>query len=888
MKKRGRSKALRSNETQSIGRKKLDIIIPCHNEAATLSANIQKILQYVDTAYKDEYVLTIVDSGSTDDTLQVAQQLARESKQIRVVRAKQSGRGLALRLAITSSRADVVAYMDEDLSTEISDLQALLAPLTASSKLIAIGGRFHKQSQVKRSWIRRITSVGYSYLSRLFLRIGVKDFQCGFKAMPTTLAKELLPEVQSDRWFFDTELLFVAKRRGVKLQEIPVTWQESGDSRVVVPATIMEFLAGLNRLSRQRSKILNVENAIILTLVAMMAALLIPTLSSNGWANTYYSAAAQSATQSWKAFLYGGFDAAGFITVDKPPLAIWISALSARVFGFTPFAVLLPHALLGLASLVILYKMVRRYFGTISAIVASLFFLLTPIVVVAFRYNNPDALLTLLLLASLAAFLRSLEKYSPFWLAFTGVMIGLGFMTKMLQALVVLPIFVAIYFAFARRSRLQRLGDIAIAAGAFLVSALWWPILVSLTPAASRPFIGGTANNSIWELILGYNGLNRLTGQNWYQPTGQTLGAGFGGKVGVLRFFNESFGSVVAWGIPIALLASYISLRYVSRKTDRLKWLAVLTWVGFLLMNVIVISFTRGTIHPHYAVVIAPAVAALVGFVVWAARWLLERKSTDSPIYMGLIVVLCFGAALMPLQFWKGRAWPLWIAAMVVGLAVVAFLLYAWAQTKGKHKLQYAAFVLALIALFAAPTASSIATARDTQRGFIVSATPLPTDIIRLYKPETGIPPALERYLLDNRGQSTWIASSITSYDAAAVQLTTGKSAMAIGGFSGVDNPLSVNDYKALVEAGKLRFFIVNRLQSSEVTRCGVRDNTPESKERIEVAKKNNCQPDPTKLDERSTHQISLWAQQHQEIKQKEFGAWEVFDLTKLKEAQPD
>lgn len=868
--------------------KQFDVIIPCHNEAHTLRKNVARVVEFADAEFGSEYVLTLVDSGSTDATYDVAKKLSNEYKQVRFIRVKQPGRGLALRKAMTASRARVVVYMDEDLSTDLSALRTVKKEFKDNQDVVVIGCRFHRQSKVRRTFLRRITAVGYSWLSRVFLRIGVKDFQCGFKALPTTRAKELLPQVKNDNWFFDTELLFVAHRRGVSIREIPITWRENGDTRVVMGSTILEFLHGLTRLSRKRSKLINVDNALIVILMALMAALLMPTLSNNGWANTYYSAAAQSATQSWKAFFYGGFDAAGYITVDKPPLAIWISALSARVFGFTPFAVLLPHALLGLASVAILYLMVRRYFGTLSAFVAGLFFIVTPIVVVAFRYNNPDALLTFLLLASLAGFLRALEKPSYFWLLFTGSMIGLGFMTKMLQALVVLPVFILVYALFAQRTKLQRFTDIVIAAGAFLVSALWWPVLVSALPAAGRPFIGGTANNSIWELIIGYNGLNRLTGQNWYQPTGQTLGAGFGGKAGALRFFNEAFGSIIAWGIPVAAAATYITLRYTSRKMDRMKWLAALSWAGYLLINLIVISFTRGTIHPHYAVVIAPAIAALLGVLLWAARWLLRQKATDSPVYIGIITILCFSAALMPLQFWKGRAWPLWIAGVVVAFAVLAFLVYAIAQMRTARKLHAWALVLAFAAIFIAPLASSIATARQAQRGFIVSAEPLPTDIIRLYKPETGIPPALEEHLEDNKGETVWIASSITSYDAAAVQLTTGKSAMAIGGFSGVDNPLSVNDYKALVEAGKLRYFIVNRLQSSEVTACGVRDNTPESKQRIETARQNKCRPESDKLDERSSHQISLWAQQHERVLNQGFGAWEVFDLTKITQAQPD
>ena len=250
----------------------------------------------------------------------------------------------------------------------------------------------------------------------------------------------------------------------------------------------------------------------IWVLLAATAALYLWALDATGWGNSFYSAAVQAGTQSWQAFFFGSSDAANSITVDKPPLSLWAMVLSARVFGLNYWSVLVPQALMGVASVGMLYLGVKRWYGRVAGLIAGAAFALTPVAVLMFRYNNPDALLVLLLVCAAYATIRATEKASPFWLALAGALVGLGFLTKMSQAFLVLPAFIIVYLVAAPTSVAKRIRDLVIAFIAMVIAGGWWVAIVELMPASSRPYIGGSQSNSIVELILSYNGIGRLTG----------------------------------------------------------------------------------------------------------------------------------------------------------------------------------------------------------------------------------------------------------------------------------------------------------------------------------------------------------------------------------------
>src|SRR5262252_1306449 len=235
-------------------------------------------------------------------------------------------------------------------------------------------------------------------------------------------------------------------------------------------------------------------------------------LSRNGWANEFYAGAAQAGATSWKAFLFGSLDSSNFITVDKPAGFLWPMELSARIFGVNYWSLLVPQALAGVATIGVLYAAVRRWFGPAAALIAGAVMALTPVATLIFRYNNPDSLLVLVMVLAAYTTTRALESGRTRWLALTGALLGLGFLTKMLQAFLVLPVFGLAYLVAGPPRLGRRIGQLLAGGAALLAAAGWWVALVMLTPAANRPYIGGSTSNSILQLTFGYNGFGRLTG----------------------------------------------------------------------------------------------------------------------------------------------------------------------------------------------------------------------------------------------------------------------------------------------------------------------------------------------------------------------------------------
>ena len=264
----------------------------------------------------------------------------------------------------------------------------------------------------------------------------------------------------------------------------------------------------------------------LLALLVGTGVLYIADLGRSGWANSYYSAAVQAGSQSWKAWFFGSFDSSNFISVDKSPASLWVMGLSARLFGVNAWSILVPQALEGIAAVALLYAAIRRWFGPVAALMAGAVLALSPAAALMFRFNNPDALLVLFLVAGAYSLTRALESGSTKWLLLAFSFVGFGFLAKMLQALLVVPAFGAVYL-FAGPPKLgKRVWQLALGAVAMLVSAGWWIAAVQLTPASARPYIGGSQNNSLWNLMFGYNGFGRLTGDETGSVGGGTRGGG--------------------------------------------------------------------------------------------------------------------------------------------------------------------------------------------------------------------------------------------------------------------------------------------------------------------------------------------------------------------------
>jgi len=611
----------------------------------------------------------------------------------------------------------------------------------------------------------------------------------------------------------------------------------------------------------------------LIGLLAATAFLYLVDLAASGYANSFYSAAVQAGSTSWKAFLFGSFDSSNFITVDKPPASLWVMDLSARVFGVSSWSILAPQALEGVAAVGLLYATVRRRFSAPAALLAGTVFALTPVAALMFRFNNPDALLTLVLVASAYALTRALEDARTGWLLLTGTLIGVGFLTKMLQAFVVVPGFAAVYLLAAPTTLRRRLGQLLAAGGTLIAAAAWWVATVALWPASSRPYIGGSQSNSILELIFGYNGFGRITGNETGSVVGgRALGGGQGGggmwgPTGVTRLFGAEMGTQISWLLPAALVLLGVLLWGMRRKprTDGRR-AAVLAWGSWLLVTGAVFSFAKGIIHPYYNVALAPAIGALVGIgVVWT--W--ARR--DALLYrLALALTFAGTAAWAFILLDRTPSWhpALRFGVLVGGIAASVVIVVGPAAWGAERTATRAVLLVALATALAAPAAYSAQTASTGHSGALPTAGPSgsvggpgagrpgarggfgpgtgtgPTGFLGGGgSPPAGLAPggagsfpggtrlggagsragglgglldsgtpskALVSLLDENASPYRWVAAIVGANSAAGVQLGTGHAVMAIGGFNGTDPAPTLAEFEADVAAGKIHYFIAS------------------------------------------------------------------------------
>ncbi len=438
-------------------------------------------------------------------------------------------------------------------------------------------------------------------------------------------------------------------------------------------------------------------------------------LSRNGWANDYYSAAVRSMSSSWHNFLFASLDKSGVMTVDKPPLALWVQSLSVRIFGYHPLSVLVPQALMGIASVALVYDLVRRRFGRVGGFVAGLALATTPITVGISRHNNPDALLVLCCVAALWFALRALEDGRTRWLVLAGVCVGLGFETKMGVALAVVPGIVAAWLYLAPRTRgwLRALRQLIAGGAAMVLVGGAWPALVELTPAADRPWISGTSDNRVLSLIFEYNGLGRVDGQ-----TGGPAGMGgnmFGGTPGPLRLLNSALGGQAGWLLGFAFVSGLgiLVASRLRRSDERTGWLLVVG--GAFLTTAVLFSAASGIFHPYYVSLLAPFIAALVG----AGAAQLIGGRLNARIIGPLAIAAGVATELVVRAQYPGQLSWLPAVLIVVG-ALAALALVAFSA----RRVRILAVGAALAALLLAPSAWAVDTLGYATSGTFPSGGP--------------------------------------------------------------------------------------------------------------------------------------------------------------------
>ena len=616
----------------------------------------------------------------------------------------------------------------------------------------------------------------------------------------------------------------------------------------------------------------------LLTLLVGTALLYLWGLGASGTANSFYAAAVQAGTQSWKALLFGSLDAGNFITVDKPPASLWIMGLSGRLFGFSSWSMLAPQALMGVASVGLLHAAVRRWAGPGAGLLAGTALALTPVAVLMFRFNNPDALLVLSMVAAAYAVVRAVDaagdvrspRSATWWMVAAGTLLGLGFLTKMMQAFLVLPALGAVFLLAADTPLRHRLVALAAGVGALVVSVGWYVLLVDLWPTDSRPYIGGSTDNSFMDLVLGYNGLGRILGGSGNGGgggggTGAGANGGFGGSAGIGRMFNSAFGGQISWLLPAALIVLVGGLWLTRRapRTDRVRAGLVL-WGAWTIVTALVFSFMSGTIHPYYAVALAPGIAgtlAVGGRALWERRELLTARLTAA---VGLAVTTGWSVVLLR-RTPDFLPWLRWVVLVAGVLAVVALLVPAGMRRGLGRRALPVVLLGALLAGAGGSVAYAAQTVATTHSGSIVSAGPstgsdggggpgggtgaagaggpggarpsgqtppagaptggtAPTGTAPTGTAPTGTATtggagqggpgetatsAPLTALLTSAG-TRWSAATATSQGAASLELASGTAVMGIGGWSGSDAAPTLAQFQAYVAAGDVHYFVAS------------------------------------------------------------------------------
>lgn len=586
--------------------------------------------------------------------------------------------------------------------------------------------------------------------------------------------------------------------------------------------------------------------------------------------NTFYNAAVYSGTQSWKAFFFGALDAGSFITVDKPPFALWVMGLSARVLGYGTWQLMLPMVAVGVGSVALLYRMVKRDFGVVAATIAALALTLTPITVAINRDTNPDPILVFLMLLGAAALMKAVRTGRMMPLVWSGVAIGFAFNTKMMQAYVVLPAFFLVYLWAANASLGRRIRNLAVGTVALVASSAWWMVVVDLIPASSRPYIGGSTDNTVWDLVIGYNGFGRIFGAS-SSVGSQGNGASFGGDAGLYRMFNEIMGGQISWLIPFALIALVggLVLRGRVPRTDA-KRAALMLWGGWLVLHYLTFALAEGTFHPYYVTAMAPGIAALAGIgAVMLYRAFVEGSAAKwGWVLPGSVAVSAVWAVVL-LERVSGSGTLYTVAEIVVGVAgAVAVLGLLAGRFLKRRRLIGVAALAAVVALLAGPAAYSVSAATTAStNGTNPTAGPSigggmgggRGSMGGGERPSGGAPSGaapsgntsngntsgnasgetapsgdgqsgssgrtggggqagggtqvgseMITYLKKNQDGTTWLVAVATDQTASSIILESGEPVISMGGWSGTDEAMTLAKLKSLVKAGTLHYIVIS------------------------------------------------------------------------------
>lgn len=610
-----------------------------------------------------------------------------------------------------------------------------------------------------------------------------------------------------------------------------------------------------------------------LSLILMLSAILnLTNLGIEGYANTYYAAGVKSMLMSFKNFFFVVSDPSGFVTIDKPPLGFWIQTISAKIFGFSGWSIILPQAIAGVISVWLIYYLVKRSFGIKPALISALCLAVTPIFVAASRNNTIDNLLVLDLLFACWVLLIAAEKGSLKYLIASLAVVGVGFNIKMAEAYLVAP---ALYITYLLSSSIplkKRIKHLALGTIVLILVSLSWAIAVDLVPAANRPFIGSSTNNTVMELIIGHNGFDRIglgsrsrnnnqvNTRNQSQIQRKTDGsfskeriqgqfqdavnsqnrnrqfnnAGFGGmgnssKTGITRLFaNNNISDQISWLLPFALFGFLAAkLKEKSSTSDDKMRLSLIMWFMWLIPECIYFSFTSGSFHTYYLTTMAPSISALSGIglvTMWGfykeknwKSWLLPSAFTINAVVEILILSYNYGRS-------GGYKTIIAATAILSGISAIALAGVNIAKhsdnplenenkknLRNHHIFAKALVTMGFIGLITAPTVWSFTPMFYKMNGSSPSAGLELANNRQIQDSSMGSNTKLIKFLESNKTNEKYLVAvpSAQTY-ASDLILETGEPVMTIGGFSGSDKIITLEQFKQLVANGQIRYAIVN------------------------------------------------------------------------------
>lgn len=581
-----------------------------------------------------------------------------------------------------------------------------------------------------------------------------------------------------------------------------------------------------------------------LGLIMLLALILrVYNLNSIGDANRYYTAAVESMLQSPHNFFFVSAEPGGSVTVDKPPLGLWLQAISAYFLGVNGVAVALPQILSGLVSIPLLYWLVKRWWGDVAGLIAAFTLAVTPVAIAAERNNTMDGTLVFFLLLAAWAFIIATERSNLRYLLLGAALVGLGFNIKMMQAFLPLPAFYTLYFFSAKLGWLRKIVYLGLATIVLVAVSLSWAVAVDLVPADQRPYIGSSEDNTVMELIFGHNGLNRLSqetpggndGQNTppdntvpdgnlappdgqanlQPPNGADDGnAGGGGafsfevgEPGIFRLFTAPLSNEVSWLLPLGLFA--IGLLILSSRIHfplSIAHQSAVLWGGWLLTAGVFFTIAD-FFHAYYMIMLGAPLAALVGIGVVRLWQLREHRA-----WLGGLLLALVSAGTLAYQYYSVAEYVTdywWFSLAVTGF-VISLGLLAWGTVRSTSQFVMTGFAGIVFALLITPTVWSGLTTLDEN-----FSTNLPhayagesQDQQATTNSERNVSTELIDYLEENTADMKYMMAVPSSSQGASYVLETGRGVLYMGGFNGGDPVVDIDDLAGLVADGDLRYIL--------------------------------------------------------------------------------